>query len=131
MASATYQVTGMTCEHCVHAVTEELRNLDGVSDVTVDLVPGGQSAVTVTSDAPLAEQAVAAALDEAGDYQLAGASRRQEPAVNQRPFGLMIFSERTRCTHQRRKRVMRVSAGTGVSPAGAARPAAWSWRSAG
>jgi copper chaperone CopZ len=29
MASATYQVTGMTCEHCAHAVSEELRNLRG------------------------------------------------------------------------------------------------------
>lgn len=40
--------------------------------MTVDLVPGGASAVTVTSDGPLARQAVADALDEAGDYQLAG-----------------------------------------------------------
>ena len=72
MISATYQVTGMTCEHCVHAVTGELTNLDGVTDVSVDLVPGGKSAVTVTSEAPLPEHAVVAALDEAGDYQLAG-----------------------------------------------------------
>ena len=71
MTSATYQVTGMTCEHCVHAVTGELTNLDGVTGVSVDLVPGGKSAVTVTSEAPLPEHAVATALDEAGDYQLA------------------------------------------------------------
>jgi copper chaperone len=71
MTSTTYHVTGMTCGHCVHAVTEELKNLGGVSDVTAVLVPGGQSAVTVTSHAPLAENAVAAALDEAGDYRLA------------------------------------------------------------
>ena len=72
MTSATYQVTGLTCEHCVHAVTGELTNLDGVTDVSVDLVPGGKSAVTITSEAPLPEHTVAAALDEAGDYQLAG-----------------------------------------------------------
>ena len=72
MASATYRVTGMTCEHCVRAVSVELTGLGGVTGVSVDLVPGGTSAVTVTSDAPLAEQAVAAALDEAGDYRLAG-----------------------------------------------------------
>jgi copper chaperone len=72
MTTATYQVAGMTCEHCVHAVTDELKNLGGVGDVTVQLVPGGQSAVTVTSHAPLPAEAVAAALDEAGDYQLAG-----------------------------------------------------------
>ena len=72
MTSATYQVTGMTCEHCVHAVTGELNNLDGVTGVTVELVPGGQSAVTVTSEGALPAGAVAAALDEAGDYRLAG-----------------------------------------------------------
>ena len=72
MTSATYQVTGMTCEHCVHAVTGELGNLGGVREVTVDLRPGGASAVTVTSDTPLPAAAVDAALDEAGDYQLAG-----------------------------------------------------------
>jgi copper chaperone CopZ len=72
MTATTYQVTGMTCEHCARAVSTELGALDGVSDVAVELVPGGASAVTVTSDAPLAVAAVAAALDEAGDYQLAG-----------------------------------------------------------
>jgi copper chaperone len=72
MTTATYQVTGMTCEHCVHAVTGELKNLGGVSDVTVDLHSGGESAVTVTSEAPLTAEAVAAAVDEAGDYRLAG-----------------------------------------------------------
>ena len=77
MTSATYQVTGMTCEHCVRAVTGELRALDGVGGVTVELVPGGSSAVTVTSEAPLPVGAVAAALDEAGDYRLAAS----EPGV--------------------------------------------------
>jgi copper chaperone len=70
MTSATYHVTGLTCEHCVRAVTSELRSLDGVIDVTVYLVPGGRSAVTVTSQAPLPAQALAAALDEAGEYRL-------------------------------------------------------------
>jgi copper chaperone len=72
MTTTTYAVTGMTCEHCAHAVTGELSGLDGVSQVEVDLVPGGESQVTVTSAAALTQQAVAAALDEAGDYQLAG-----------------------------------------------------------
>jgi len=70
MTSVSYQVTGLTCEHCVRAVTDELMTLDGVSDVTVQLNPRGLSAVRVTSDVPLAAEAVAAALDEAGDYQL-------------------------------------------------------------
>ena len=70
MTSATYQVTGMTCEHCVRAVTGELRGLDGVREVTVELVREGSSAVTVISDGRLSADAVAAALDEAGDYRL-------------------------------------------------------------
>lgn len=73
MATVAYPVTGMTCEHCVRAVTEEVGGLDGVSAVTVNLVAGGTSQVTVTSAAPLAPEALAAALDEAGGYQLAGA----------------------------------------------------------
>jgi copper chaperone len=68
MATTTYPVTGMTCEHCVNAVTRELGGLDGVSAVTVDLVPDGISLVTVASAAPLPEPAVAEALDEAGGY---------------------------------------------------------------
>ena len=72
MTTATDQVTGMTCEHCARAVTGELTNLEGVRGVTIDLHLGGESAVTVASDAPLSAEVVAAALDEAGDYRLAG-----------------------------------------------------------
>jgi copper chaperone CopZ len=71
MTATTYAVTGMTCEHCVHAVTEQLTRLGGVAEVDVELVPGGESSVTVTSDVPLPEAAVSAALDEAGEYRLA------------------------------------------------------------
>ena len=67
----TYSVTGMTCGHCAGAVTSELKAVEGVHDVEVDLVAGGISKVTVTSDAPLDESTVAAALDEAGDYEIA------------------------------------------------------------
>jgi copper chaperone len=70
MTTTTYPVTGMSCEHCVNAVTSELSGLGGVSAVTVDLVPGGSSAVTIASDVPLPEDAVSAALDEAGGYQI-------------------------------------------------------------
>jgi copper chaperone len=72
MTTQTYSVTGMTCGHCAGAVTEELKALDGVDDVQVELVAGGTSTVTVTSAGPLDEAAVAEALDEAGDYRLAG-----------------------------------------------------------
>ena len=49
MTTTSYKVTGMSCEHCANAVTSELGGLDGVSAVTVDLVPDGVSLVTVTS----------------------------------------------------------------------------------
>jgi len=68
--TATYSVTGMTCGHCVAAVTEEVSRLDGVSSVDVDLNAGGDSRVTVTSAAPLPIEAVREAVDEAG-YTLA------------------------------------------------------------
>lgn len=64
--TATYSVTGMTCSHCVAAVTEELSRLDGVDGVDVDLQAGGDSRVTVTSAAPLPVDAVRDAVDEAG-----------------------------------------------------------------
>ncbi|WP_336699052.1 heavy-metal-associated domain-containing protein [Curtobacterium sp. USHLN213] len=59
-------VEGMTCDHCVMSVTEELTELDGVFDVRVRLVPGGASEVTVTSDAPVPSEALRAAVTEAG-----------------------------------------------------------------
>lgn len=68
--TSTYTVSGMTCEHCVAAVTSELKAVDGVSDVSVDLVPGGNSTVTVTSANEVSPEAVSEALDEAGDYRL-------------------------------------------------------------
>jgi copper ion binding protein len=67
MATSTYAVTGMTCEHCVRAVTEEVRRIQGVADVTVDLATG---ALTISSSQPIEEAAVAEAVEEAG-YQLA------------------------------------------------------------
>jgi copper chaperone len=70
MTATTYLVTGMSCEHCVKAVTSELGSLRGVSAVTVDLVPGANSRVTVTSESRLPDDAVTAALDEAGGYQI-------------------------------------------------------------
>lgn len=68
--TTTVRVSGMTCGHCVSSVTEELSALDGVHSVDVDLVAGGTSTVTVTSDAPLDDVAVRQAVDEAG-YELA------------------------------------------------------------
>jgi copper chaperone len=63
MPTASYLVTGMTCEHCVHAVTEEVGAVAGVSEVTVDLVTGQ---LTVVSSAEVPFAAIASAVDEAG-----------------------------------------------------------------
>ncbi|WP_370616847.1 heavy-metal-associated domain-containing protein [Mumia sp. Pv 4-285] len=69
----TYSVTGMTCGHCAGAVTEEIGAIEGVQAVEIDLVAGGTSSVHVTSDAPIDDTAVAAAVDEAGSYQVVDA----------------------------------------------------------
>jgi copper ion binding protein len=66
MTTAIYKVKGMTCGHCVNAVSTEVATLEGVSDVAVDLDTGN---VTVTSDAPVDVDALRAAVDEAG-YEL-------------------------------------------------------------
>ncbi|MFD0786671.1 heavy-metal-associated domain-containing protein [Micromonospora azadirachtae] len=63
MVTTTYQVQGMTCGHCVSAVTAEVGAVAGVSDVQVDLATGR---VTVTSESPLDTNTVRAAVDEAG-----------------------------------------------------------------
>jgi copper chaperone CopZ len=66
----TLPVVGMTCGHCVAAVTEELQQLAGVTGVAVELHPGGASEVRVHSEEPVPVEALAAAIDEAG-YELA------------------------------------------------------------
>lgn len=67
LTTTTYQVTGMTCQHCVNAVTGELDAIEAVQSVEVDLESG---AVTVTSNGPLDESIVREAVEEAG-YELA------------------------------------------------------------
>ncbi|MDQ3152667.1 MAG: heavy-metal-associated domain-containing protein [Actinomycetota bacterium] len=63
MTTSTYTVTGMTCDHCAGAVRSEIGQTPGVSDVQVDLAT---RQVTVTSDGPVDDAAVRAAVDEAG-----------------------------------------------------------------
>jgi len=64
--TTTYSVSGMTCAHCVTAVTEEISEISGVSAVDIELHEKAQSKVTVTSTAPLPLNAVRDAVDEAG-----------------------------------------------------------------
>jgi len=70
MSTQTFPITGLTCGHCVGAVTSELSVLAGVTDVQIDLVVDGTSTLRVTADKPLTDDEVALALDEAGDYKL-------------------------------------------------------------
>lgn len=67
MTTTTINVTGMTCGHCVGAVTEAVSKLDGVKDVQIDLPTG---AVTITSDEEIALADLREAVDEAG-YEIA------------------------------------------------------------
>jgi copper chaperone CopZ len=66
VSQQSYLVSGMTCDHCVTAVRDEISALPGVTDVSVELVPGAVSTVTVAADEPLAESLVREAVDEAG-----------------------------------------------------------------
>lgn len=68
MVTKEYTVKGMTCGHCVAAVSEEVGRIDGVTDVAVDLASG---VVTVSSTTGLVDAAVRGAVDEAG-YEVAG-----------------------------------------------------------
>ncbi len=65
--TSTWTVTGMTCGHCVASVTEEVQEIPGVEQVDVVLETG---TLTVTASQPVDDDAVRAAVEEAG-YQLA------------------------------------------------------------
>jgi copper ion binding protein len=67
MSTQSYTVSGMTCQHCVASVTEEVSEIAGVTGVDVDLATG---ALRVTSDQPVPDEAVRGAVEEAG-YSLA------------------------------------------------------------
>ena len=66
----SFEVAGMTCEHCVMSITEELSALDGVEAVSVDLHPGAASTVVVNASRALSGAEVRAAVEDAG-YTLA------------------------------------------------------------
>lgn len=69
MITTRYAVKGMTCGHCVSAVSAEIGRIGGVTGVDVDLATGS---VTVTSAAALDDAEVREAVDEAG-YELVSA----------------------------------------------------------
>jgi copper chaperone CopZ len=61
MSTRTYSVPGISCDHCVHAITGEVTKVPGVAEVTVDV---DTKTVTVTGEA--GDEAIRAAIDEAG-----------------------------------------------------------------
>lgn len=67
MSSDTYTVVGMTCQHCVASVTEEVGEVFGVDRVDVDLASG---LLEVHVSEPVAREQIEAAVAEAG-YGLA------------------------------------------------------------
>lgn len=67
MQTTNIIVTGMTCGHCTSAVTQELTDLAGVSQVRIGtLVKGGDTEVAIDSTGPIDPDAVRAAVEEAG-----------------------------------------------------------------
>ncbi|HDY5681469.1 TPA: heavy-metal-associated domain-containing protein [Staphylococcus aureus] len=64
--TSTYEITGMTCGHCVSSVDEELSAVPGVTDVAIELNVGGVSTAQVTSSRDLPRDEIAAAVEEAG-----------------------------------------------------------------
>ena len=88
--TTTLRLSGLTCEHCVAHVTEELKALDGVKNVSVVLHKGGQSVATVVSDVLLDDDALRDAVDEAGDYTVdAGPHRERDRPVAVPPRSLL------------------------------------------
>lgn len=60
----SYSVTGMTCGHCVSAVTEEVSEVPGVEQVDVQLEGG---TMAIRSSSVIDFEAIKAAVAEAGD----------------------------------------------------------------
>lgn len=66
METKRFAIEGMTCAHCVAAVTAEVEKVPGISDVSVDL---NDASLTVAGET-IDDAAIAAAVDEAG-YSIA------------------------------------------------------------
>lgn len=63
MVKTSIKVAGMTCQHCVNSVTEEVSNLPGVLSVNIDLAAGN---VEIESETDLVINDLEAAVQEAG-----------------------------------------------------------------
>ncbi|WP_022872168.1 heavy-metal-associated domain-containing protein [Nesterenkonia alba] len=60
-----YTVTGMSCDHCENAVSQEVSAIDGVEDIQVSAAAGSLT-ITVLDDVDVPDEVIVAAVDEAG-----------------------------------------------------------------
>jgi copper chaperone CopZ len=67
----SYSVTGLSCSGCVNSLTNQLNELDAISDVEIDLVSGAASRLTITLTTPVEDSVVQTAITEAG-YAVVG-----------------------------------------------------------
>ena len=72
MSTVVVEVQGMTCQHCVKAVTSEIEGIEGVTSVAIALEPEGTSQVTVESESAVSSDVLRDAIAEAG-YDMVGA----------------------------------------------------------
>ncbi|HCN38960.1 heavy-metal-associated domain-containing protein [Rothia sp. (in: high G+C Gram-positive bacteria)] len=66
MSATTVKATGLTCNHCAMSVTEELEEIENVTNVEVAVVKDGESTVTITHDGNLTNDSIEAAITEVG-----------------------------------------------------------------
>jgi copper chaperone len=71
MSTVIVDVQGMTCQHCVNAVTSEVEGIPGVTEVSIALEPEGTSQVTVVAESDVSADSLQAAIEEAG-YEMVG-----------------------------------------------------------
>ncbi|MEK9602446.1 MAG: cation transporter [Pontimonas sp.] len=71
MSTVVVEVQGMTCQHCVKAVTSEIEGIEGVTGVDIALEPEGTSQVTVESESAVSSDVLRDAIAEAG-YDMVG-----------------------------------------------------------
>ena len=60
---STIKVKGMSCQHCVGSVTKALSEIEGITDVQVDLDKGE---ATFTENSPVSEQTIKDAITKIG-----------------------------------------------------------------
>jgi copper chaperone len=72
VSEKSIRVAGMTCDHCVNAVTEELSKISGVTAVNIELNTEAPTPVNIVADIDISDADITAAIDEAGYTIAAG-----------------------------------------------------------